>query len=901
MNWRFTLIDYTTDRNGIRTILTDPGGELYEPIGWVDVEVEIDRDDARKGVFFDYSFSALKYTDMAFSILKAAYDGYGIAAHVELLMEYYCPECADCNYAVFYQARFDFGNYDKVVADFCYVTVPLETASAMLQFNSLYDQKVDLENLIGYDLATPLTDYKGMGQVIALRNKTVVERLLADNTSVGIGDVEFGPQAINYPLYNDEAFTNMAIPTRDSVYGYFHIPFSNVRAVEIYQSFIQYPNIGINASTNMQSVQIAYGGIYNTSNVGSTYMIYRPRLLPINLANLVQVGPVNMQISIKGKYSDAGAHETSSFWTLYLISYITDSNGNRTLNRILYQSPNYNTTDPSTVISFDLEYSNPAYVMQSGEGLWLGIIYTGFFGNNKPTFVFDGANFIKAEASTSLIDTPCKVFFINEIMSRIAENITNGELQVVSDYYGRTDSQPFAAAADGEGSMRVLTKGLIMRGLQARQAVLNAKGGYLDNFNSSQSNILNNVNIFSLSFEDVFNGLDAIDCIGMGLEDDPTRPGKQRLRVDQWDRFFTDDVILTCDFVDKIETKTKSGKFYSQLNFGYSKWETKSYDGLDEFLTKRRYRTTFTTISNTLDKTCNFVTSGYALEYCRRLSGDATVDSEFDNDPFLICVLPLRLQVQQMAWQTPHTIYITGQVIAFPVGAIFNISGSPSNNGSYTVVSCVRNVVATSPSTIYGGDTIITVKESFTPFIGNQGAVFSAVSPRLFETEQGNVSTASGIVDQDTTFMVDPATVYNWRLSPVRNMLRWMKWLLSMYQNPFDLASKFIFTDGDGNYFATGQQADPNGKLENSDIKESQNLSIQIMQDPANHVPIFRLEEDSFSYPMSAADFVAIKANPYGLIKYYHDLQDVRMGWIDKISYSPVSGMAKFTLIPKRT
>lgn len=890
MNWRFTIIDFTTLAAGLRTILTEKDGTLYEPPGWPDASIDINRDEDLKGVFFDYSFSSLKWTQQAYAILKAAYDGYGIAADVQLLIEYYCPECDDCDFAYFYQAQFNFTEYKENEADFCYIDVPLETSSALLQFNNLYDQKVDLENMTAYDLKTPLTPYKGMGQVITLKNKTVIERIVADNTSVGIGDAEFGPEPISYPLYNDQFF-DPSVPLANQ--GYFIPPYNNVRAVEILQSFVQYPNIGINVNTNITSVQIAYQGASDPGHIGGSYLIYKPRLLPINIANIVTVGPPSINIVFKGSYSDI-VGSGIGFFTIILISYLYDSNGNRSVNKIIQQSPLYTAANSSDIINFDFEYSNPAYPLQFGEALMFVVAYGEFLPGAKPNFTFDGGNTITCEATTTYIDTPCKVFFVNEVMSRIAENVTNTELSVVSNYFGRTDSQPYAAAADGDGAFEVLTKGLIMRGLQARLAVLNAQGGYLDNFNSSQSDILNNVNIFALSFSDVFSALDAVHCIGLGIEDDPTRPGQQRLRVERFDYFFQTNILMTLDNVYQIEKQAKSGKYFSLMNFGYSKWETSSYDGLDEFATKRQYRTTFTQIQNTLDKTCDFVVSGYAIEYNRRQSGDATQDSEFDNDTFLICVQPMKLTCQSIQFQAGNIIYVTGQVFIFPVGATFSINGN-----TYTVISCARNVVQTSPTTLYGGDSIITVKENIIP-----GTVFSgvvqSVSPRLFEPEQGNVMTTSGEVDQTTCFVVDPSTLYNWRLSPFRNMMRWTKWLLSMYRNPYDPTSIFIFVDGDGNYFATGQQADPQGKYEAVDVKESQNLSIQIFQDQPDNEPIFYLEEDSFEYPMSAQDFVAIKANPYGLIKYWRDASDVRTGWISKISYSPVQGMAKFTIIPQR-
>jgi hypothetical protein len=49
---------------------------------------------------------------------------------------------------------------------------------------------------------------------------------------------------------------------------------------------------------------------------------------------------------------------------------------------------------------------------------------------------------------------------------------------------------------------------------------------------------------------------------------------------------------------------------------------------------------------------------------------------------------------------------------------------------------------------------------------------------------------------------------------------------------------------------------------------------------------------------MSMADFKKILAAPYGIITWFNSCESGQ-GWIDKVSYKPETGLAKFTLIPK--
>ena len=108
------------------------------------------------------------------------------------------------------------------------------------------------------------------------------------------------------------------------------------------------------------------------------------------------------------------------------------------------------------------------------------------------TITFDPETYVNLSANRSCPDTTALVSLVHEAASRVTEIITDRCLTVKSDYYGRTDSEPYAAAEDGCGSLRVLSSGLRLR------------------------NAPNPVHFMSL--KDIFDGLKAIDNIGMGVE-----------------------------------------------------------------------------------------------------------------------------------------------------------------------------------------------------------------------------------------------------------------------------------------------------------------------------------------------------------------------------------------------
>ena len=87
---------------------------------------------------------------------------------------------------------------------------------------------------------------------------------------------------------------------------------------------------------------------------------------------------------------------------------------------------------------------------------------------------------------------------INEAMSRCVESYTNGNMFVYSDYFGRTDAQPQSSVVTGYGGLEAITNGLHIRGCVMPDGSQKPK--------------------FSLSMKEIFDSLNAIHNIGMGLE-----------------------------------------------------------------------------------------------------------------------------------------------------------------------------------------------------------------------------------------------------------------------------------------------------------------------------------------------------------------------------------------------
>lgn len=158
--------------------------------------------------------------------------------------------------------------------------------------------------------------------------------------------------------------------------------------------------------------------------------------------------------------------------------------------------------------------------------------------------------------------------------------------------------------------------------------------------------------------------------------------------------------------------------------------------------------------------------------------------------------------------------------------------------------------------------------------------------------EQNNITTGTNITS--------PTTVYNWRIRPMYNLMRWFKSIAQCYVNLSNTTSKLFFSSGEGNYIASGTLTTPDGcRLENKVLSESHDLVIADFLSTVNGTPIYLPETVEFEYPLSLADYLIIKSNPYGYIEFQCGNSIIEKGFVKNIRYKPSEGIAQFNLIKK--
>lgn len=737
--------------------------EIPNPVGWADAVFKFRRDRDLHGVFFDYSVP-LKFHGTGYDMIKAAYDADGVEAYLRMIIDVQC-EPTDA-FEEFYTAKLNFSKIQFLESDVCFVEMVLEDDSCLSMFNNRQDQEIELQSLETLDGQT-MEAYDKIAYEISLPSKTILktdewlyqdatsgDQQTATRTDTGIGFIEFEPYIWlkTSDIFNEinGIYEDHVAGESDSVTDVTATPLWIAQGIpgdpspDWVFNIRQKANIQITGFlTNL--VLSGCGGVDDKfDNVVITLQMIRYR--PSDLSSSVHTIDTDTFASCQESFNEDFDYVFSGAF-------------------------------PSALLTGD-EVSLYWRVQVSGTyNIFVPLNPTEFQANFTITDTVD--SFFEVTLETNYSATDAKISLINESFARIVESITNKCLTVKSDYFGRTDSQPYVSADDGCGSLEAITSGALIRRMTDAS--------------------------HKISFKKLFDGLNAIHNIGVGIETDTDRSGYDRIRIERAEYFYNDTFIMNCDKVPDIKRTVITDEHYSIYEFGYQKWEAEEFNGLDEFNTTRKYRTSLTSIKNTLSKISSLIASGYAIEITRQQFLAPSKDWRYDNDDFIICLKRFG----------------------------------------------------------YGDDMIV---------------------------EQGNIDTPANLIDPDT--------VYNFRISPNRNALRHLQKVLASYVDPA-IAGSLFFMSGTGNTSAEGLLED--GCVYETGVLSEQEPEINVatLSDDNNGLPIYVLQLWEFEYPLTFAEYQAIRANPMGVISVrYGQQEDFHDCYIRQIEYKPNQGLANFQLLP---
>lgn len=744
MNWLFYL---------------DDDLEIEEPVGFNAIELSIKRDDTLHGITFEASTSSLQFYGAAFAYLKNKKETEGVKA---LVIFRALPACDSYDYEEILSGRLNFGKYKESCGDICMVSLPWEQDSCEVVLKSRYDQKVDIDRNIGVDNITNLPDYAGLA---------VETELPAHELKTGTeGYVEDAGDVVDLSIFA-EAFADSSVrPTYN-------------RAVD----------------ESLLTSQLV-PAVFAASNNGLNDAVLSPQLLLEEIPECIS-GDFSYEVRLKGSFDILYQYGNGSPNPVTSVFYFkailgkgefgefpppdprTPGGWDRGLTILDNADISYGANMNHWVGAFDVSFSGSTAI-EAGKGLYafIGWEPTGPFSDVVMigNLTFDKETYIKIEGIRACPATNAELYMVHETLSRASEAITNGCVRVKSSYYGRTDSEPFSFPSDGCGGLRALTSGL-----KIRRAIEDK---------------------FFTSLKDMVEGLNAIDNIGVAVEDDSTSPDHYIMVIEAVDFFYRDREMLRHDAIPSANTDTEEMKHYSRVDVGYKKWEVESVNGLDEFNSTRQYNTSIDTINSPLDITSGLVAGSYPIEITRQQSFATTgaADTKYDNEVFIMCM----------------------ERTTYPYGSL--------------------------------------------------------------RVELGNITNPQNIFS--------PSTIYNYRISPLRNLMRWYKTIAAGFAGLFDTVNKLFFSSGTGNLIASGQMTSPDCRMESGDLQENQNLFVTQFANPADYTPVWKNEIITYEYPMSIAEYRIIKADPYGYISAQCGNDEFKKYWLKEVKYKLVQGVATFIL-----
>jgi ferredoxin len=455
--------------------------------------------------------------------------------------------------------------------------------------------------------------------------------------------------------------------------------------------------------------------------------------------------------------------------------------------------------------------------------------------------------------------TQAKVFMIHESLSRIAETITNNALTVRSDYYGRKDSNVNPVAVGGAGSLRCITNGYFLR-----RAKLTSGEPYM-----------------YVSFKDIFDGLNAIDAIGYGVEGN-------LLRIEPWEYFYTEDVLFRCSGINEIKRTLDVKRCFALFNTGYNKWESDTWSSIDGFHGKRQYRTRIKNVDTKLERYCKFIADSYAIEATRR-SGiedlenikarDETKDWKYDNDTFIIDLIR-DANNGIMVNSGIGGDYNSDNGTLIDPASVFNVELSPARMAArwYSWLMQAFRVKSLVVSGRYGilPEQCVQCGDCYRSY---PNAFINGGASALFVGGVTEITPSDVNLEQEIREGV--------RLCPAAAIVITEEGVVVA-----EGIGELIFTGAEG-YVEAITKSKKTGSVTVNDVLERQDWDTYKIS--GNPVPKFKPELVEFEYPLTVAEFMAIRSNPHGLIEF-----DGEYGWIREIEADLLKGVAKFTLMVKR-
>ena len=476
---------------------------------------------------------------------------------------------------------------------------------------------------------------------------------------------------------------------------------------------------------------------------------------------------------------------------------------------------------------------------------------------------------VKIISTTFEQSTTSKSYLIYELLDKVLSFNTSKNDVLRSAFYGRTDSFPRTYTGENPPARRAITNGALIRKFADYQNV-------------------------TASLKQILEDLQAVDCIGWSVENESGNiADPQNLRVEFIDYFFQKELVFKFANPDDLNFQIPTFLLQNRYEFGYKKYEDDFESTLDDPHTKRNYNNHLTAIKNGVSYLSELIASSYAIENARRQSFSVKPKESFkyDEDNFLVQCVRGQFKVSIVGFDGDKILIRRGSVIsdldAFTsfgvVGA--TIVNAGANDGIYNVSSYEET---DTPEDFSFEQKLVLAAFVSTPLDlqSDSYALISTSLDKFFPEQDQNFTTQN---------LIDPASSYNLRITPNRNLMRWFRfWKTSFYKYP---AQFFKFVKGIQNYkLITNLTGSNNSQFEdaNKEISESQNFVAS--DDKQAILPPSKI---TFNHPVNIENFAFFlrDSNRYKEYNVTTDGKTFYQGFLDRISYDPYNQLAEISLI----
>ena len=247
--------------------------------------------------------------------------------------------------------------------------------------------------------------------------------------------------------------------------------------------------------------------------------------------------------------------------------------------------------------------------LRPGDRLYLyGEVYVHVWSGNTYTAEVScqigAGSFIRLTAQTSTPASTCYGLLVHEALARCCEAVADQRGAFYSDYFGRPDCTGYTYPVVGPGALRLLTTGFQLRGFTLPSAPAPPLATDPDPRRS-----------LHVSLRTLYQGLDATDCLGLGLEQ---REGRPVVRIEPRRYFYQDREVLTLGGVTDLKKAPHLPGLHNAVDVGYEHWQSGAANGLDEFNARRTYVLPLTQVKATYSIVSGLNAAGYLIEEARR-------------------------------------------------------------------------------------------------------------------------------------------------------------------------------------------------------------------------------------------------------------------------------------------